>query len=108
MALDADIYVIQECEDPATCVNSDYHDFAGQYIWTGESKNKGLGIFVKNNIEFSRNNWETYCLRNFISVNVGSAFDLIGVWACYPYIGEYYLSYIKTYSLSNLTRYTLR
>lgn len=41
-ALDADIYVIQECENPAECTSVAYKAFAQNYIWTGESKNKGL------------------------------------------------------------------
>lgn len=89
--LDADIYIIQECEDPKTCSDKDYQKFAKNSIWVGQNKNKGLGIFAKDGIKLKKNNWDTYCLRNFISVKVNDDFDLLGVWAGDPYISEYYV-----------------
>ena len=89
--LNADIYVIQECEDPQNYVGTAYGDFAKNDIWNGENKNKGLGIFAKEGILIENNRWETYCLRNFLSVKVNHDFDLLGVWACKPYIEEYYI-----------------
>ena len=88
---DADIYVIQECENPQNSNNEKYKKFALNYFWTGENTNKGLGIFIKNNINAKENKWEKYCLRNFISLNINNEFDLLGVWACKPYIEEYYI-----------------
>lgn len=101
--LNADIYVIQECEDPAAYPNSPYSKFAGNYLWTGEHRNKGLGIFAKENLPIHLNNWEKYCLRNFLSVNVDNSFDLVAVWACKPYIEEYYI-----YQNINLPKYNDR
>lgn len=88
--LNADIYIIQECENPNTITDDDFNSFAINYIWNGENKNKGLGIFAKKEIILNDNKWDTNSLRNFISVNVNNKFDLIGVWACNPYIQEYY------------------
>lgn len=88
---DADIYVIQECENPEITKENEYKKFATNYIWVGEKNNKGLGIFAKENIKLEKNNWDTYCLRNFLSVRINNEFDLIGVWACKPYIEEYYI-----------------
>lgn len=45
--LNADIYVIQECEDPQNYVGTSYGDFAKNDIWNGENKNKGLGILQR-------------------------------------------------------------
>lgn len=45
---DADIYVIPECANPAKSKSENYKEFAKNYIWIGENKNKGLGIFAKN------------------------------------------------------------
>ena len=39
-ALGADILVIQECEDPS-CSAVKYLEWAGDYLWVGENKNKG-------------------------------------------------------------------
>lgn len=89
--LDADIYVIQECENPQCYAGTAYSGFAKNYIWNGENKNKGLGIFAKESISIQRNGWDAYCLRNFLSVKVNHDFDLLGVWACKPYIEEYYI-----------------
>ena len=48
---DADIYVIPECGNPAKSTSSKYKKFAKNYIWIGEDKNKGLGIFAKKGVE---------------------------------------------------------
>lgn len=54
--LNADIYVIQECENPTNFKNTNYFSFASNYIWIGDNKNRGLGIFAKDNIELKMNN----------------------------------------------------
>ena len=46
----ADIYVICECGNPAT-VSKKYGEFAKNYIWVGEDKNKGLGIFANEDVQ---------------------------------------------------------
>lgn len=89
--INADIYVIQECENPKKYIESEYSNFAKNYIWVGEKENKGLGIFAGEQVKIDKNNWKTYCLRNFLSVKINDKFDLVGVWACDPYIEEYYL-----------------
>lgn len=45
--LDGDIYVVPEYEDPARYDSQEYNEFASNYIWVGENKFKGLGIFAK-------------------------------------------------------------
>lgn len=85
---DADIYVIQECENPKKYPNH-FSDFHSNYIWYGESDSKGLGIFAKSDIKIENNNWQNHCLRHFLSVRINDDFDLLGVWACKPYIEEY-------------------
>ena len=87
----ADIYVVQECENPEKYIKSDYFEFASNYLWIGDNPNKGLGIFAINNIKLEKNIWDTYCLRHFLSVSINDEFDLLGVWACKPYIQEFYI-----------------
>lgn len=91
LAIGADIYVIQECENPAESTHAAYKQFAENYLWTGENKNKGLGVFARQGIRLEENPWPKYCLRNFLSIKVNKSFDLVTVWACKPYIEEYYI-----------------
>ena len=41
---DADIIVIQECEDPQSASSDSYSAFASNVLWIGHNKNKGLGV----------------------------------------------------------------
>ncbi|MBR4109718.1 MAG: endonuclease/exonuclease/phosphatase family protein [Oscillospiraceae bacterium] len=103
--VDADIYVIQECENPVESRCIAYREFAHNYLWIGENKNKGLGVFAKNGIRLTENNWNKYCLRNFLSVRIDDVFDLVAVWACKPYIEEYYI--YQSINISNYTKKTV-
>mgnify|MGYP002568374913 CR=1 FL=1 len=87
---DADIYVIQECENPEK-YKKHFIGFLTDYVWCGEKDSKGLGIFVKPNVKMEANSWPVYCLRHFISVKINDCIDLLGVWASPPYIEEYYI-----------------
>lgn len=97
--LDADIYVIQECENPDK-YEDQFANFHQNYIWFGERDNKGLAIFAKENIKMTKNEWPRYCLRHFLCVNINNKVDLLGVWASPPYIEEYYI-----YQTINYNRY---
>lgn len=97
--LEADIYVIQECTDPEASRGTkyeDYCDFAGEkgkdYYWIGDEPSeevkspKGLGIFIKNDIE-------TELISNFYPdfkffqlIKVKNSFNLMGVWAMPKYV----------------------
>ena len=50
--LEADIYVIQECENPEHS-KGEYGKWAVNHLWVGESKHKGLGIFASSSVKFS-------------------------------------------------------
>lgn len=45
--LNADIYIIQECENPVESKDQKYQEWAANYIWIGDHKNKGLAIFAR-------------------------------------------------------------
>src|SRR5690625_4788610 len=87
--LNADIYVIQECENPELTKNKEYQEFGKNYLWFGKNKNKGLGIFASKDILLENNHWETHYLRNFISARINGSFNLLAVWTGKPYIEEY-------------------
>lgn len=96
----ADIYIIQECEDPNLTKTAGYKEFSKNSIWIGTNKNKGLGIFAKDTIDIKQLNWESNTLRHFLPIRVDNTFNLIGVWACIPYIDEY-----SKYQQMNINHY---
>ena len=84
---DADIYVIQECENPAESNHDDYIEFAGiNYYWIGDLHYKGLGIFAKDDIEFKLIKNKDKELKHFLGVNVNGSFNLLGIWAMPKYV----------------------
>ena len=61
-ALGADVLIVQECEDPARSTPQ-YRHWAGDYLWVGENKNKGIGIFPKNKNIVRRLDWfGSFCI----------------------------------------------
>ena len=83
----ADIYVIQECEDPSQAKSQDYKDFAGDnYFWTGKNKSSGLGLFAEDNIKIEKIENLNEDFDNFIAVRVNDSFNLLGVWAMPKYV----------------------
>ena len=58
MQEDADIYIIQECENP-TLYNKIFDNISYDYKWFGNNKNKGLAIFTKPNIAIKDNKWNS-------------------------------------------------
>lgn len=86
--LNADIYVIQECENPDK-YDREFSQFFSNRVWCGENESKGLALFARPDVEIEINLWPKYCLRCFESVRVNQSFDLLAVWACSPYIEEY-------------------
>ena len=75
----ADFFVIQECEDPARST-SEYREWAGDYLWVGASKNKGLGVFSRSGMKLEALDWDDDGLQLFLPCKVGSATKLVGVW----------------------------
>jgi exonuclease III len=85
----ADIYVIQECEDPRLHDASGYSQFAANHYWAGTLKYKGLGVFAKPGIALEKLPWDNHLLRQFMPIRVNNRFTLLALWACAPYIEEY-------------------
>ena len=112
-SLQADILVIQECEDPALSTPA-YREWAGSYLWEGESKNRGIGIFPRNGhrVEklnwsgsfsvpglFSKSetlNWSTEDLRLFLPFTINGDFTVLAVWTkgrneeAFGYMGQFW------------------
>lgn len=92
--LEADIIVVQECEDPEKTNDKNYLKWAADFIWKGDNKNKGVGIFCKNAHQLLENNWDSNGAKHFISVNINNEFNVVAVWnhhavtPAYRYIGQ--------------------
>lgn len=96
--INADILIIQECENPNESKDKNYKNWATNYIWTGDSKNKGLGIFAKDDIKLKRLNYtnlyDNHPVKHFLPCKVNNDFDLLAVWTHknnspnFAYIGQ--------------------
>ena len=99
--LNADVYVIQECENPATAASAEYRDWAEHYVWAGKSDPKGVGIFVKNGLSVQALDWPNYGLEQFMPVRIADRINLLAVWtknnAKMAYIGQFY-QYLQHHS----------
>lgn len=95
---DADILIIQECEDPAQSKSKDYMSWSTDYFWTGDSKNKGLGVFLKKGVYGQLLDWppvfEGKEVKHFLPFLINGDFQLVGVWThqnnspTFGYIGQ--------------------
>ncbi|MGB4398042.1 MAG: endonuclease/exonuclease/phosphatase family protein, partial [Daejeonella sp.] len=81
---DADIFIIQECEDPNKALDKNYIDWATNYLWIGDTKNKGIGIFAKPQITLKRLDWSNtyndHTVKHFLPCTVNDEFNLLAVW----------------------------
>ena len=103
--LDADIYIIQECEDPARANHKEYSDWSNNYLWIGDTKNKGIGIFAKKDISLQHLSWSNsfrdHAVKYFLPCLVNNDFQLLGVWTHknnspnFGYMGQFW-KYLKT------------
>ena len=99
----ADIYIIQECENPKYLLGTDeeYRQFSLNSIWTGNNKNKGLGVFAKNDISLEKLVWNHdyngRTLQWFLPIKVNGKFNIVAVWnhhadaKAFSYIGQFWL-----------------
>lgn len=112
-ALDADLLIIQECENPAESSKS-FKAWSGSYLWKGESKSKGVGIFPrKTNVvrELDWNSsftidglksksisltWKTSDLKLFLPFILNEQFTILACWTkgkpdqVFGYMGQFW------------------
>lgn len=102
--LDADIYVIQECEDPARANQLAYYNWAKNHLWIGDTKNKGLGVFAREGIDLELLDWsnqyQDHTVKYFLPCRINNDFNLLAVWTHqnnspnFGYIGQFW-KYLK-------------
>jgi exonuclease III len=102
LKLDADLYIIQECEDPSRVADKPigYESFASGSLWVGENKNKGLGVFVREGLVIAKGEldeiWEEARLKWFLPFTVQNKQKILAVWSHrgesdeYRYIGQFW------------------
>jgi exonuclease III len=96
----ADIYIIQECENPEFSIDDNYKNWASNYLWIGDSKNKGLGIFASKKHLIEKLDWDyTYnnnSVKHFLPCRINNNINLLGVWTHknnspnFGYIGQFW------------------
>nr|WP_288834706.1 endonuclease/exonuclease/phosphatase family protein [uncultured Flavobacterium sp.] len=99
-SLNADIYIIQECENPFEVKHTEYFNWANNHLWIGDNKNKGVGIFATPNIELQKLDWSDnfkgHRVKYFLPCSVNNEFELLAVWAhsnnspTFGYIGQFW------------------
>ena len=109
--LRADVYIVQECENPEHSTPA-FKEWAGDYLWIGSSKHKGLGIFPKNGNTVralnwsgtysilgitngsSASSWATSELKLFLPFILNNEYLVLGIWTkadgakVFRYIGQ--------------------
>ncbi len=82
--INADILVIQECENPNESKDKKYTDWATNFLWLGDTKNKGLGVFANKNINLKKLNWTDIYqgdrVKHFLPCSINDKIELIAVW----------------------------
>ncbi|RVT79904.1 endonuclease/exonuclease/phosphatase family protein [Flavobacterium sufflavum] len=108
-SLNADIYIIQECENPFEVKHKEYFNWANNHLWIGDNKNKGIGIFANSDIKLQKLDWSDnfkgHKVKYFLPCSVNNEFELLAIWAhsnnspTFGYIGQFwkYLQVNKGY-----------
>lgn len=91
---EADIIIVQECENPETVKDKRFREWTKNSLWTGENSNKGLGIFACEKVRLEQLDWPNDGLKYFLPCRVNDDFNLLGTWChganspTFGYIGQ--------------------
>lgn len=102
LELRADIYVVQECEDPRQATDAYYRKWAQGSLWVGASKNKGIGVFSES-VELRALDWAGDGLELFLPFLAGDCLTGLAVWTRHAnspnfrYIGQAW-KYLQAHS----------
>lgn len=93
LSLNADIYIIQECESPEGSIDSSYKDWANGSLWVGSNKHRGLGVFSCC-ARLAMLDWNSNGLESFLPFTIDNKITALGVWTrhanspTFRYIGQ--------------------
>jgi len=87
--LNADIVIIQECEDPGQSKSIEYVEWAGNYLWIGKSKHKGIGVFAKKGNRVKTIELDAGSLKIFLPFSVNDDLNILAVWTQGTESGEF-------------------
>ncbi|MBK6594865.1 MAG: endonuclease/exonuclease/phosphatase family protein [Burkholderiales bacterium] len=79
-ALQADVYVVQECEDPAQTKDVAYKTWGANHLWTGTNKNKGVGVFAPKELTLRAVPLDFAPLELFLPCIVDGDWPLLATW----------------------------
>lgn len=92
-AIDADVYVVQECENPASSTDRVYKTWASNHLWIGGDKSRGLGVFARPGITLESVSLDPGTLEYFLPYRV-DGIAMLAVWTkqanspTFAYIGQ--------------------
>lgn len=119
-SLCSDILIVQECEDPSQSTKA-YKEWAGEHLWIGTSKNKGIGIFAKQGYAIEKldwngtfringlkssspsTQWSTDDLLLFLPFRVNDKYNILACWTkgsddkIFGYMGQFW-KYLQIHS----------
>ena len=90
----ADVYVVQECEDPDQVKDAAYQAWCANHLWTGTSKHKGLGVFSSSELTLQAVPMDLSPLELFLPCVVDGDWPLLATWTKqtnspnFQYIGQ--------------------
>ncbi len=92
--ISADIFVLQECENPEFSKDDAFKAWATNYLWVGENKHKGLAVVAKGDIKLTQLDRDAGNLQLFLPCLLNDELTLVAIWTKqanspnFQYIGQ--------------------
>lgn len=91
LSLDADVYVVQESENPESIKDTAFRETVVNGFWVGGYRYKGMLVFTtRPDVKLELLDWKDGGKRYFMPIRVNDSFIIVAAWACDPYCEELY------------------